>query len=140
MREPRSLLEILAVTKAQPGHRPWPRHAVTTEMWLDIGAALAAGRLDLMALFADGETVNAVLFEPPSGAAGVASLSCYRGFYPSLGLLHPPAQRLERAIRDLDGLAAKDSPDQRPWLDHGNWPGSRQEARVPYRFLPVVGE
>jgi Ni,Fe-hydrogenase III large subunit len=140
MREPRALLDILATTKARPGHRPWPRHTVTAEMWLDIGTALAAGHLDLMALFADGETVNAVLFEPRSGALGVASLGCYRGYYPSLGRLHAAAQRLERAIHDLDGLVADESPDQRPWLDHGNWPGSRDEARLPYPFLPATGE
>lgn len=140
MTERHSLHEILADMKPRPAHRPWPRHMVTTEIWLDLGAALAAGRLDLMGLFADGEMVSAVLFEPESRAVAVASLGCYRGHYPSLGLLHPPALRLERAIRDLDGLTAENSPDQRPWLDHGNWPASSDEARQAYRFLAVEGE
>ena len=140
MSAPRTLLQMLAVTAARPGHRPWPRHAVTAATWEDIGAALAEGRLDLMALFADGGEVNAVLFEPAGGALAVASLVCHGGRYPSLGRMHPPALRLERSLRDLDGLDATDSPDRRPWLDHGAWPHSRDEARRPYPFLPVVGD
>jgi len=140
MSTPRTLLEMLAVTAPRPGHRPWPRHAVTAATWEDIGAALAEGRLDLMGLFADGGEVNAVLFEPASGALAVASLLCHDGRFPSLGRLHAPALRLERALRDLDGLDATDSPDRRPWLDHGAWPHSRDEAKRPYPFLPAVGE
>ena len=140
MTAPPNLAQMLAITAPRPGHRPWPRHAVTAATWEDIGAALAAGRLDLMGLFADGGEVNAVLYEPASGEVGVASLLCHDRRYSSLGRVHAPALRLERAIRDLDGLVATESPDQRPWLDHGAWPESRAEARLPYPFLPVVGE
>ena len=54
------------------------------------------------------------------------------GAFPSLGRHHPPAIRLERAIRDLFGLEPQGAVDARPWLDHGRW-GRRQPlaARKP---------
>jgi Ni,Fe-hydrogenase III large subunit len=59
-----------------------------------------------------------------------------------VGVSHPPAIRLERAIFDLFGLIPADARDTRPWLDHGRWDQShhRDGARVPYSFLPVEGE
>ena len=134
------LAEMLADGTPRPGHRPWPRAEVTAAAWDGIGAVLADGRLDLMALFADDGRINAVLHEPAGNALAVASLACRDGRYPSLARLHAPAQRLERAIRDLDGLTATGGPDDRPWLDHGAWPHSRDAARQPYPFLPVTGE
>jgi Ni,Fe-hydrogenase III large subunit len=58
---------------------------------------------------------------------------------------------MERAIRDLGGLHAVGSVDERPWLDHGQWrkstplsaPGGRAAAArtaTDYLFLPVEGE
>ncbi|HEX8987533.1 MAG TPA: NADH-quinone oxidoreductase subunit C [Rhodocyclaceae bacterium] len=41
--------------------------------------------------------------------------------YPDLSGLFPTANRMQRATRDLVGIAA-DGPDQRPWLRHGGWP------------------
>jgi Ni,Fe-hydrogenase III large subunit len=140
MSERPHLLELLGSYRAKPGHHPWPRFQVTPETWLDLGAGLADGRLDLLALFAHGALVNAVLFEPETQALAVAGIVAHGGRFPSLGALHPPALRPERAIRDLWGLTPEDSPDDRPWLDHGTWPDSRAEARAPYRFLPVEGE
>jgi Ni,Fe-hydrogenase III large subunit len=63
----------------------------------------------------------------------VLSLDCRSGSYPSVGALHPPAIRLERAARDLFGLEPVGLPDTRPWLDHGANPTA-------YPFLPVDGE
>jgi Ni,Fe-hydrogenase III large subunit len=123
-----------------PDHHPWPRFVVEPGIWRDLGVALAGGRLDLMGLFADGPAVHAVLLEPAVSALAVVSLPCPQGRYPSLARLHPPALRLERAIRDLHGLTAEDAPDDRPWLDHGRWSASREEAKAPYLFLPVEGE
>ena len=51
----------------------------------------------------------------------IITLECPEGSFPSVGRLHPPALRLERAIRDLYGLRAENAPDDRPWLDHGRW-------------------
>ena len=78
----------------------------------------------------------------------VVSLACPDRRFPSVGALHPPAIRLERAIRDLYGFEPVGAPDPRPWLDHGLWDvqhplGARSappQARPPYDFLPVEGE
>jgi len=43
--------------------------------------------------------------------------------YPSLAMVFPVADRLQRAIRDLLGIHA-DGGDARPWLRHGGWPES----------------
>ena len=66
-------------------------------------------------------------------AVVVLSLDCPGGSYPSVGALHAPAIRLERAARDLFGLDPVGLPDMRPWLLHGANPTA-------YPFLPVEGE
>lgn len=42
--------------------------------------------------------------------------------YPSLSILFPIANRLQRALFDLMGIKAIDSDDTRPWLRHASWP------------------
>jgi Ni,Fe-hydrogenase III large subunit len=77
----------------------------------------------------------------------VVSFACPDGHFPSVGQVHPAAIRLERAMRDLWGLAADDAADARPWLDHGRWGVSRPLAAAAaarpadgYAFLPTHGE
>jgi Ni,Fe-hydrogenase III large subunit len=77
----------------------------------------------------------------------VISLPCPEGKFPSVGLRHPPAIRLERTIYDLFGLMPQGALDIRPWLDHGHWdlrhPLSAQlerEVPKPYPFLSAEGE
>lgn len=41
--------------------------------------------------------------------------------YPDLSGIFPAASRMQRATRDLVGIAS-DGGDQRPWLRHGGWP------------------
>ncbi|MDA8260146.1 MAG: NADH-quinone oxidoreductase subunit C [Betaproteobacteria bacterium] len=41
--------------------------------------------------------------------------------YPDLSGIFPAANRMQRAVRDLVGIAS-DGSDQRPWLRHGAWP------------------
>jgi len=55
--------------------------------------------------------------------------------------------RLERAAADLFGVTADQSPDTRPWLDHGRWgAGGPSRAKdggardAAYPFLPAEGE
>ena len=67
----------------------------------------------------------------------VVTLPCPDRRYPALSHLWPGAARLERAARDLYGLEATDANDNRPWLDHGRWPGRTNAAAYP--FLPVEG-
>ena len=41
--------------------------------------------------------------------------------YPDLAGIFPAANRMQRATRDLVGIATEGG-DQRPWLRHGAWP------------------
>jgi len=41
--------------------------------------------------------------------------------YPDLAAIFPAANRMQRATRDMVGIAT-DGGDQRPWLRHGGWP------------------
>src|SRR5581483_10785617 len=64
------------------------------------------------------------------------------------GRSHPPAIRLERAMRDLVGLEPEGLADVRSWLDHGKWrlrhplgqPRSDSAPPGAYSFLPAEGE
>jgi len=142
------LQTVLKTGQAVAAHRPWPRVIVTVETWTALGSGLAGGAWTLLGLWGEVGWVHLALHEFTSGFIGVASLPCPEGRFPALGRLHPPAQRLERAISDLVGLQPVAAPDTRPWLDHGRWPLCHPlgSARVPtqplppYRFLPAEGE
>ena len=41
--------------------------------------------------------------------------------YPDLSAIFPAANRMQRATRDMVGIASEGG-DQRPWLRHGGWP------------------
>ena len=78
------------------------------------------------------------LSDSARGVRAIVSLETESGVYPSVAARHPPALRLERAMRDLYGVQPVGLPDPRPWLDHGRWPGRESAAR--YEFLPTEGE
>ena len=132
-------------------HRPWPRHALDVAGWGQLIDALRHRRWPLLGLWADGRTVHVALEDHSAAEFAVASLDTVDGAYPSLTGVRPAALRLERAIRDLAGLNATGTIDDRPWLDHGRWraatplaaDGAGPAAPRPgtdYRFLPVEGE
>lgn len=143
-----SLRTVLEGGRPVAGHRPWPRVIVTPELWIALSEGLAGGAWTLLGLWGESGMAHLAAHEPSTGTLGVASLPCPDGWFPSVGRLHPPAQRLERAIADLVGLQPVDAPDSRPWLDHGRWPVSHPlglatpsiGALPPYPFLPVEGE
>ena len=130
-------------------HHGAPRLEVDAENWLAAASALSSGRFSLLGLWGDGGAVHmAVHVQDEPGDMAVLSLACPDGAFPSVGRLHAPAIRLERAIRDLFGLVPEDAPDLRPWLDHGRWGVRHPLGRVEpaaadgddYRFLPAEGE
>src|SRR5579862_137194 len=95
------LADILLHGKQVEGHRPWPRFVVTAELWRHIANELAEGRATLLGLWgdsADGPTVHMAIVSEDGCEIAVASLPCPAGNFPSVGALHPPAIRLERAI------------------------------------------
>src|SRR5471032_987448 len=126
-----ALLNTIAHRETVKQHRPWPRALVTDDGWRQAIEHLAAGRCTLLGLWGDAGNVHMALVAENFGDIAVLSYACKDGTYPSVGARHPPAIRLERAIRDLHGLDAAGSPDTRPWLTH---------ASKPYEFLPSEGE
>jgi Ni,Fe-hydrogenase III large subunit len=106
--------------------------------WREAIAALAQGAMTLVSLWAEpGRAAMAVLL--PKSEITVFGIDCPDGHYPSVGAAHPPAIRLERAMRDIFGLQPDGLPDSRPWLDHGRW-GDETPPAASYPFLPVQGE
>jgi len=142
-----ALVDRIPLSQKVSGHRPWWRALVGEVLWHDVVVGLAEGRLTLVSLWGEPRTVHMAVLDDANSDIGILSLDCPERRYPSVGRLHPPAIRLERAIRDLFGLEPVGLPDQRPWLDHGRWPerhplggGGPQSHVEPYRFLPAEGE
>jgi Ni,Fe-hydrogenase III large subunit/Ni,Fe-hydrogenase III component G len=146
-----ALLDIIPRGDRVDGHRPWPRCTVTADVWRQVASEIAAGRATLFGLWGDAGVVPMVhmaMIEDATGDIAIVSLGCPAGRFPSVGALHPPAIRLERAIASLYGLEPIGAPDRRPWLDLGFWDvrhplGARTPApaeRPAYSFLPTDGE
>ncbi len=143
-----SLRAVLDAGQPVTEHHPWPRVVVSAETWNALIAGLTGNAWTLLGLWGEIGMVHLAVHESASEFIGVASLPCPDGQFPSVGRLHPPAQRLERAIADLIGLQPLDAPDPRPWLDHGRWPvrhplspaSAPGEPLPPYPFLPAEGE
>ena len=109
---------------------------------------LVEARATLLGLWGDRDQVHMALIEEPSAKIVVLTLPCPAGKFPSVGVAHPPAIRLERAIKDLYGLKPTGAADTRTWLDLGFWGISQplgaskksRKAQEAYAFLPVEGE
>src|SRR5712671_7057733 len=107
----------------------WTRSAVDRETWEQAGERLRSGASSLLSLWGEPGRAHMAIIDS-SHELRVLSFACEANRFPSIGRLHPPAIRLERAMRDLAGLEAEGLPDSRPWLCHGG----------PYPFLPAEGE
>jgi hypothetical protein len=144
----RTLRDILAYGQAVGEHRPWPRVVVSREAWQHTIGLLQDGQCTLLGLWGDKDLVHIALVDEERSEPGILSFACEGNKFPSVGRLHAPAIRLERAVRDLSGLEPEGPTDTRAWLDHGKWPVQRplgQMERVaatsqPYSFLPAEGE
>ena len=107
----------------------WPATTVDARAWSATGERLQSGELSLLALWGEPRLAHMAVIDA-SGTPGVLHLPCSEGRFPSIGRVHSPAIRPERAMRELCGLDAEGAPDARPWLHHGK----------PYAFLPAQGE
>jgi Ni,Fe-hydrogenase III large subunit len=136
MSAPLALVDFVAGRTAGPDG--FVRADVDAGTWTSLAEGCAAGRHDLVSLWADDGAMRLALSDSILGSRAIVSLRTEGGRYPSVADRHPPALRLERAMRDLYGVKPDGLPDARPWLDHGRWPGRRSGAR--YEFLPVDGE
>jgi Ni,Fe-hydrogenase III large subunit len=142
-----SLHEITRAGRIVDAHRPWARAVVSVEQWSQATDALATGVWTLLGLWGEADQVHMALNDSDHNEIAVLSLALEGMRFPSVGRLHPPAIRLERAIRDLWSLQPEGLDDVRPWLDHGRWlrgPSSAasRAAVTPgdYSFLPAEGE
>jgi Ni,Fe-hydrogenase III large subunit len=102
---------------------------VDAQAWRAAGVRLQSGGAALLSLWGEPGMAHMALLEP-SAQISLLRLPCPDQRLPSIGRLHAPAIRLERAMRDLAGLDAEDAADRRAWLRHG----------APYAFLPAEGE
>jgi Ni,Fe-hydrogenase III large subunit len=108
----------------------WPHSILHREAWERAAARLQAGELALLGLWGEPGYAHMAVMEAKTNACSMFSVACEGNRFPSVGRLHPPAIRPERAIRDLAGLEPEGLLDTRPWLHHSG----------AYRFLPVEGE
>jgi Ni,Fe-hydrogenase III large subunit len=106
----------------------WTRSVVNREAWEQACERLRCAEASLLGLWAEPGCAHMALLR--SHTCEALALACPEHRFPSVGRVHPPAIRLERAIRDLAGLEPEEAPDTRPWLDH----------RGAYQFLPAEGE
>ena len=142
-----SLTALLSAgARGAPACRPWSRAVLAASDWSALAAHLAQGRFTLVSLWGDRDAVHMAVLDEATGEAGIATCPCPDRRFPSVGRVHPPAQRLERAVRDLYGLDPDHAPDERPWLDHGRWgiaaplgPAATGAPAGPYPFLAAEG-
>src|SRR3990170_897486 len=143
-----ALIDIAEKGRKADAHRPWPRAIVTSDAWRLVLQQLVEAPATMLGLWGDTGAVHLALIEEPSGEIVVFTHECRDGKFPSVGALHPPAIRLERAISSLYGLKPIGSPETRAWLDLGFLGGTHPPGRPPekrggraaYDFLPVEGE
>jgi Ni,Fe-hydrogenase III large subunit len=148
MTEPRRLIDTLEHADNRLGRGPLRRAFVDASTWEALAIELAGNRnWSLLAHWGEPDAVHLALLDVFDNTTAVATLPCTAKRYPSLGRHHPPAIRLERTIRDLYGLEPENTPDPRPWLDHGRWDRRHPLARQPgapatpppYPFLTAEG-
>jgi Ni,Fe-hydrogenase III large subunit len=142
------LIDAIANGRNVEMHRPWPRVIAAGDLWQVLAAQMAEGLWTLLGLWGEAGAVHMALFDAQEKSLAVVTHECPDGHFPSVGRLHAPAIRLERAIRDLFGLQPVGLPDLRPWLDHGLWTMRHPLATAPteagkpfaYPFLAAEGE
>src|SRR5258708_19578362 len=105
----------------------WARSGVDREAWEREAQRLHSGECSLVGLWGEPGFAHIAVMEVPTSAFRVLSIACEANRFPSIGRLHPPAIRLERAVRDLAGLEADASPPPPPSLP----------PPPPYRPLPL---
>ncbi|MGL3214264.1 NADH-quinone oxidoreductase subunit C [Bradyrhizobium sp. BR 1433] len=142
------LIDLIRAGHRIERHHPWPRAVVDGDTWRAAAHALADGGLSLLGLWGEPSRVHMAVLDDRTSDIGVISLDCPNRQFPSVAAHHPPALRLERTLHDLFGLQATDTPDSRPWLDHGRWQtrfplGEHRDASADaalYQFLPAEGD
>jgi Ni,Fe-hydrogenase III large subunit len=143
-----TLIDAIRAGRTVPEHRPWPRAIVSRAGWEEATQRLHSGDWSLLGLWGEPAFAHLAVMERASAECAVLSFAAEGNRFPSVGRSHPPAIRLERAVRDLVGLEPEGLADARGWLDHGRWDlrhplGAAAAVRgtpAGYPFLPAEGE
>jgi Ni,Fe-hydrogenase III large subunit len=130
------LKELLSELPPAGAQRPHPRFGADAATWRRLLGHLSEGHCTLLGLW--GEPAGVHLAVESEGYIAVVTLACPDQRFPSVGRVHPPALRLERALSDLYDLEPQGSPDRRRWLDHGWW-GLRYPLGPHYQ-APAMGD
>ena len=129
-----------AIGQSAAGPDGYVRLEASGGLWTGLAKGCASDLQDLTALWFDNGAMHMALCDTRRHKRAIVSLPLRDGSYPSAGLHHKPAMRLERAMRDLYGVRPAGLPDERGWLDHGVWPSRAGKTGNGYTFLPVEGE
>lgn len=132
--------------------------AVDAHRWSAVAESVSAGAGRLLALWGVATPGRppkvSAAYALATGAAWV-ELELHEPHlgYPDLARIFPFAGRMQRAVSDLCGIAARNADDSRPWLDHGLWAGAspplgsgvpddagERGPAVEYGFVQVQGE
>jgi len=142
-----------AVVAGAPGVRGL---TVTPGEWRQAARDLAAAGARLISIWAETDAaavplVRAVFIADPGVLVLSLSVPGPEPSFPGLEESFPAASRMQRAIRDLNGIGSTDV-DSRPWLRHASWPaeftplaGNARPPRVEprtddYAFVRVDGD
>ncbi|HTP96959.1 MAG TPA: NADH-quinone oxidoreductase subunit C [Burkholderiales bacterium] len=101
----------------------------------------------------EGYALHVALAAPSGLVCLTVALPADAPNYPDISDIFAPANRMQRAARDLLGLEAEGATDNRKWLRHGAWPEDAYPLRKDfdlgarfapagdrYPFVPVEGE
>ena len=103
---------------------------VDAENWLRLAQLVRAEGARLVSIWgADclplaGHALISAAYCVPEGLLWLRLPTSHGAGYPDLSTIFPAAERMQRALFDLLGIAANGAHDQRPWINHGRWPES----------------
>ena len=103
-----SLIDLMLEGRKIQQHSPWPRAVVDASVWKF--AAKRTGARGAGACLASGANRQRCTWRSwmdDAAEIAVVSLDCPDRSYPSVGMHHPPALRLERTVNDLFGLIGR---------------------------------
>ena len=94
--------------------------------WQSAARAVADGGGRLVSLWGTSRPSGFVVSAAYATESGLAWLDLQlptgEVSYPDLSQIFPAANRMQRAMRDLLGIATAGFADRRPWFNHGAWP------------------
>ncbi|MDP1537470.1 MAG: NADH-quinone oxidoreductase subunit C [Burkholderiales bacterium] len=122
---------------ALPGAVPALRATVDTAQWRTACGRIAADGGRLVALWGSDDTdigKSRAVHAAYATASGLMlfTLPVNDGQFPDISDIFPAAIRMQRATRDLSGLAAAGATDNRQWLRHAAWPVGAHPLRKDY--------